>query len=76
MFLLLTVAALLSLAGTYGRLIGALWVPLSILYHFKALKLFFEEPWGKTIWKGFAVGALYWVCLSLAMLMVILVSLF
>ena len=76
MFLLLTVAALLSLAGTYGGLIGSLWVPLSILYHFKALKLFFGETWGKTIWKGLAVGALYWVCLAAAMLILILVSLF
>ena len=58
-----------------GRLIAALWVPLTILYHFKALKRFFDEPWGRTIWKGLAVGVLYWVCLIVAMFLLILVSL-
>ncbi len=51
-FLLPTLFALVSAAGTAGRLIAALWVPLTILYHVKALKRFFDEPWGRTIWKG------------------------
>ncbi len=74
-FLLLTFAALMSVAGTTGRVIGAVWVPLTILYHFTALKRLFGERWGRTIWKGLAVGALYWVCLIAAMFLLILVSL-
>ena len=74
-FLLLTFAALMSVAGTTGRIIGAVWVPLTILYHFTALKRLFGERWGRTIWKGLAVGALYWVCLIAAMFLLILVSL-
>ena len=76
MFFLFTLFALVSAAGPNGRLIGtAVWAPLTILYHFKALKRFFDEPWGRTIRKGLAVGVLYWICLAAAFLLLILVSL-
>jgi len=75
-FLLFTLFALLSVAGPTGRVIGTVvWAPMTILYHFKALKLFFDEPWGRTLWKGLAVGALYWVVLIAAMMLLIFVSL-
>ena len=58
MFLLFTFIALLSVAGPAGRVIGTVvWAPMTILYHFKALKLFFDEPWGRNSLEGIGGGS-------------------
>jgi hypothetical protein len=59
LFLILAVVSTLGLAGRYGKMAGSVLFLAFIPYHYLALRRFFGESWGKTAWKGTAIGVLY-----------------
>jgi uncharacterized protein DUF3667 len=68
---------LLSRGGTAGDLLALANVVWIGAYHFIALRRFFGESWGRTIWKGVAIAVLYFVLMlaSTAALVAVAVSL-
>ena len=65
---------LLSRAGTFGALLAlanGAWVGT---YHFLALRRFFGEPWGRTLWKGSTIAVLYLVLLIAATAALVMVA--
>lgn len=59
LFLMLSVVTLLGLTGRYGKVAGSVLFFAFIPYHYVALRRFFGESWGKTAWKGTAIGVVY-----------------
>lgn len=64
-FLMATAGLLLVRLGRVGDLLAAAGVFSILPYHFLALRrLFFGDPWGRTLWKGSSLTLLYLVVLA------------
>ena len=66
-FFALTITALLALVSAVGKVVGMALFLVVIPYHYLALRRFFGESWPKTIVKGTAVGVLYLLTMTGAM---------